>query len=211
MVFKKIDVPNIVKENDFQLGGLQDARQLIKWAFGAKQGDVSEAFSIGDNFVVAAVDKIQPEGLPDAKTARPMVEVTIRNLKKAEQIKTKLTATPTLESAAAAYNVKVATAGADSTLTFSSQIINGIGQEPKLIGAAFNKAYQAKVSEPIAGTNGVYVLKVNSIGTKPADSPEAIEKQAAERARQLSQQISSGWFESLKKLADIKDDRTSMY
>jgi peptidyl-prolyl cis-trans isomerase D len=209
--YKKIDVPTIVKENDFQLGGLQDARQLIKWAFEAKQGNVSEAFSIGDNFVVATVDKIQPEGLPDAKTGRPMVEVTIRNLKKADQIKTKLTATPTLETAAAAYNVQVATAGADSSLTFSSQIINGIGQEPKLIGAAFNKAYQVKVSEPIAGTNGVYVMKVNSIGTKPADAPEVIEKQATDRAKQLMQQISTGWFESLKKLADIKDERTALY
>ena len=99
---QKIDVPNVIKENDYQLGGLQDARQVIKWAFEAKEGDVSEPFSVGDQFVVAVVGKIQPEGLPDVKTVRPNVEQTVRNLKKAEQIKNKLTATPTLESAAAA-------------------------------------------------------------------------------------------------------------
>jgi len=206
---QKIDVPTLVKENDYQLGNLQDARQVVKWAFDAKEGDVSEPFSVGEQFVVAVVSKIQPEGLPDAKTIRPNVEFTIRNAKKAEQIKTKLTATPTLESAAAAYNVQVGTAGADSSLTFASGIINGIGQEPKLIGAAFNKAYQTKASEPIAGTNGVYVIKVNSVGTKPTDA--AIEKQNYDRARAIAQQMSYGWFDSLKKLASIKDKRIKIF
>jgi peptidyl-prolyl cis-trans isomerase D len=142
---RKIDIPVLVKENDYQLGALPDARQLIKWAFDAKQGEVSEAFNLNDQFVVAAVEKIQPEGLPDARTARPMVELTVRNKKKAEEISKKLGATPTLESAAAAYNVQIGSAGADSTITFSAQIINGVGQEPKVIGAAFNKAFQTKV------------------------------------------------------------------
>ena len=208
---QKIDVPNLIKENDYQLGGLQDARQVIKWAFDAKEGDVSEPFSVGDQFVVAVVGKIQPEGLPDAKTIRPNVEQTVRNIKKAEQIKTKLTATPTLESAAAAYDVQVGSAGADSSITFTASIINGIGQEPKLIGAAFNKAYQAKASEPIAGTNGVYVLKVNSVGTKSAESADVVEKQSQDRAKAITQQMSYGWFESLKKLATIKDKRSKIF
>jgi peptidyl-prolyl cis-trans isomerase D len=33
---QKVDVPELVKQNDHKLGGLQDARQLIKWAFDAK-------------------------------------------------------------------------------------------------------------------------------------------------------------------------------
>ncbi|MEP7145046.1 MAG: SurA N-terminal domain-containing protein [Ferruginibacter sp.] len=207
---QKIDVPDLIKPNDYRLGGLQDARQLIKWAFGAKQGEVSEPFSIEDQFVVAVVNKIQPEGLPDAKAARPMVELTIRNLKKAEQIIKKLTVTPSLESAAAAYKVQIGTAGADSALTLSAPIINGVGNEPKVIGASFNKSFQTKVSEPIAGTNGVYLIKVNSIGNKPADTPAAIAQQADQRTRGLAQQL-SGWFESLKKTADIKDNRSNQF
>ena len=207
---KKIDIPTLIKENDYQLGGLQDARQLIKWAFEAKQGEVSEAFNIQDQFVVAVLDKIQPEGLPDAKTARPMVELTVRNLKKADAITKKLGATSTLETAAAAYNVQIGSAGADSTITFGAQIINGIGQEPKVIGAAFNKAYQTKVSEPIAGTNGVYIVKVNSVGNKAADAPEVVAAQAADRTKTMLQTTYS-FFDSLKKQADIKDTRSKIY
>ena len=207
---KKIDIPTLVKENDYQLGALIDARQLIKWAFEAKQGDVSEAFNIQDQFIVAVVDKIQPEGLPDAKTARPMVELTVRNIKKAENITKKLSTAATLEAAAASYSVPVGSAGADSTLTFGAQIINGVGQEPKIIGAAFNKAYQTKMSEPIVGTNGVYLIKVNSVGNKPTDTPEVVAATAKEKTTAMVQTTYS-FFESLKKLADIKDNRSKIF
>ncbi|MBC7509599.1 MAG: SurA N-terminal domain-containing protein [Ferruginibacter sp.] len=207
---KKIDIPTLIKENDYQLGGLQDARQLIKWAFEAKQGDVSEAFNIQDQFVVAVLNKIQPEGLPDAATVRPMAELTVRNLKKAEQIVKKLSAASTLETAAAAYSVQIGNVGADSTITFGAQIINGVGQEPKVIGAAFNKAYQVKISAPIEGINGVYVLKVNSVGNKTTETSEAIATQAADRTKTMVQTTYS-FFESLKKMADIKDSRSKMY
>ncbi|MGG9970802.1 peptidylprolyl isomerase [Ferruginibacter sp. SUN002] len=205
---KKIEVPNLIKENDYQLGGLQEARQLIKWAFEAKEGDVSEPFNISDQFIVATVTKVQAEGLPDAKVARPLVEATVRNLKKADEIVKNLGATPSLASAAQAYKKEIAIAGADSTLTFGAQIVNGIGQEPKVIGASFNAAYQSKESAPIIGTNGVYVIKVNSIGTKPADAPDVAAEQEKNRKQSLRQQISYGWFEGLKKTADIKDERS---
>lgn len=201
---QKIEPPTLVKENDYSLGGMQDARQLIIWANGAKAGDVSEPFSIGDDFVVGVVTKVVPEGLPDAETIRPQVEYLVRNAKNAETIKAKLTATPTLETAVAAYpNLQVATAGADSSLTFSSSAINNVLNEPKLIGASFNKAYQTKVSEPIEGMTGVYVLKVNSTGTKNLDIPANSSKE-----KNMAQQMAYGWFEGLKKTAAIKDERS---
>ncbi|HMG82342.1 MAG TPA: peptidylprolyl isomerase, partial [Ferruginibacter sp.] len=200
-----------VKENAYELGSLHDARQVIKWAFDAKEGDVSDAFSVGDQFVVAIVTKIVPEGVPDPATARPMVEGIIRNLKKSNDITTKLGSSPTLESASTAYGRSVETAGADSSLTFASQIINGVGQEPKLIGASFNKAYQTAVSPAIPGLNGVYVIKINSFGTKADDAPELATEQDAEKMRNLMQEKSYGWFDALKKMATVKDERSKIY
>ncbi|HTB52621.1 MAG TPA: peptidylprolyl isomerase [Ferruginibacter sp.] len=207
----EINSNSVVGENDFQIGNLQDARQVVKWAFGAKEGEVSDAFSVGDQFVVAIVTKIVPEGLPDAATARPMVENIIRNNKKADEIIKKLGSSPTLQSASAAYGRPIATAGADSSLTFASQIINGVGQEPQLIGASFNKAYQTAVSAPIAGLNAVYVIKINSFGTKPDDAPEVAAQQALDQMRTLMQQKSYEWFDGLKKAATIKDERSKIY
>ena len=207
---KKLDIPTLIKANDYRLGALPDARQLIKWAFDAKQGDVSEPFNLNDQFVVAILDKVQAEGIPDANTSRSMVEYLVRNQKKADEITKKLSSATTLEAAAAAYNVQIGAAGADSMLTYNAQIINGVGQEPKVIGAAFNKAYQTKVSEPIAGNNGVFVIKVNSVGSKTADAPEVAAAQAAEKTKTMVQNTYS-FFESLKKGADIKDNRSKVF
>jgi len=208
---QKVSPPTIVKENDFRVGGLSDARQLVKWAFEAKKGDVSEPFNINDQFVVATVEKIVSEGTQDAATARPLTEGIIRNQKKAEIIAKKLGAAPSVEAAAAAYNKQVQTAGADSSIVFDGQIIPNIGQEPKVIGASFNKEYQSKPSGPIAGANGVYVIKVNSIGSKPADSPEVAAQQRKQREAALKNQVASGWFEGLKSQASIKDKRSEYY
>ncbi len=207
----KVDVPNIVKENDFQLGGLQDARPIVKWAFEAKEGEVSEPFTVKDDFVVAIVDRTVKAGVPDVNTARPMVEYAIRNMKKADEIKKKMNNPASLEAAASAYNLQVLTTGADSTLTFEAQIINGIGNEPKIAGAAFNKAYQTKVSPAIAGNTGVFVIKVNSVSAKEPLSPEM---QAQQKMNELNRGIQSALgqsFNALKKTAKIKDNRSKFF
>lgn len=208
---KEVDVPNPIKENDFQLGGLQDARQIIKWAYGAKQGEVSEPFSIKDDFIVAVVDRKIKEGTPDVKTARPLVESIIRNLKKADEIKKKLNNPSTLEAAAKVYNQQALTTGGDSTLTFDAQIINGIGNEPRVAGASFNKTYQSKVSPAIAGNTGVFIIKVNSISAKAPVTPEMAEQQKTAEINRALQSALGQSFTSLKKMATIKDYRSKFF
>ena len=202
----KVSNPALIKENDYMLGNLQNARDIIRWAFEAKQGEVSaEAFNLGNQYVVAVVEKVLEEGLPDAKTARPLAEAEVRNRKKADEIIKKLKAGTTPEEAAAVFGKTVETAGADSTLTFGANIMPGIGgSEPKLIGAAFNKEWQSKPSAPIAGTFGVYVLKVNGFGNKPAPSAEDAARMREQRLQSMKQQAGA-WFNALKEQATIKD------
>jgi len=206
---KKIATSNLVKESDYQVGQLQDARQLVRWAFDAKKGDVSEPYNINDQFVVAIVDKVYDKGgVQDAQTARPMAEAAIREEKKADEILKKLGSSPTLESAATVYNQQVLTAGADSSITFDAGIINGIGREPKVTGSIFNKDNQNKVTAPIVGKTGVYLIKVNSIGTKTADTPEAAAAFYKQRITAYRSQAVGNWFQALKDQATIKDKRS---
>lgn len=207
----KVDVPAVVKENDYQLGGLQDARAIVKWAFDAKEGAVSEPFNVSNQFVVAVVTKKVKEGLPDVKTARPLVESVIRNKKKADEIIKKIGKNSSLEAAAAAYQRQVLTTGADSTLTFNAAIINGVGNEPKVAGASFNKDYQTKVSPPIPGNTGVFLIKVNSINTKPQPPAAIAQQQKNMKAGQAMQSALGKSFEALKKMADIKDKRSRFF
>ncbi len=208
---KKVDVPTEIKENDYQFGALQDARAIVRWAWDAKQGQVSDPFSIKDNFIVAIVDKRLKEGIPDVSTARPQVEGIIMNNKKADIIKKKLNNPSTLEAAASAYNLQVLSTGDDSTLTFDAPIINGIGHEPKVEGAAFNKAYQTKVSPPIDGNSGVFVLKVNGVYPKAAANESLQKLQMNDELNKNVQATLSASFQELKSTADIKDYRSRFF
>ena len=207
---KMVEIPVTIKENDYAVGNMQDARSLVQWAFKAKKGDVSDPIIIGEDFLIATVNKIYKEGTQDAAIARPGAEAAVRNIKKADIIMAKLGGGPSLETAAAAYNKTVTMAGLDSSITMAAGIINGIGAEPKLIGASFNPANQTKVSGPIAGATGVYVIKVNSIQQKADPSPEAKASATSARTNALRQQAGN-WFEALKKQSDIKDSRSNYF
>ncbi len=205
---KVVEIPTTVKENDFSVGNMQDARTLVRWVFEAKKGAVSDPIAIGNDFVVATLNKIYTEGTQDAATARSGAEAIIRNQKKADIIIAKMGAT--METAAAAYSKQVQTIGADSTITLSSKIVNGVGPEPKLIGAAFNKEYQTKASPAFAGTSAVYMIKVNSIQPKIETTADQKGAQISSRLAGIRQQAGN-WFEALRKQATIKDSRSKFF
>lgn len=207
----KISVPNIIKENDANIGQMQDARQLVRWVFEAKKGDVSDPMPVDDQFVVAVVEKIYKEGVQDAETARPLAENAIREEKKFDQITKALGSNVTLEAAAAKYSKEVLSAGADSSVTFKSKIINNIGDEPKLIGALFNKASLNKVAAPVRGKQGVYVFKTNNIAEKAADPLEDKVQTRIQQTAALRGLAVSNWFEGLRKKATIKDSRSKFF
>ena len=208
---QKISVPTLVKENDAQIGQMQDARQLVRWVFEAKKGDVSDPMPVGDQFVVATVDKVYKEGTQDLETARPLAENAVREEKKAEQIITALGANPTLESASAKYAKQIKTAGVDSSLTFKAGRIDSIGVEPKLVGAIFNKANLSKVASPLAGKTGVFVFKVNSIAEKATDPKEDKVQNRLQQTSAMRNLATANWFEGLRKKATVKDNRSKFF
>ena len=210
MGLNKVTVPQMIKENDSRVGMMQDARSLVKWAFDAKKGEISDPFNIGEQFVVATVDKIMEEGTQDLETARPRAEIAVRQVKKGEEILKKLGNNPSPESAAATYALKDTTAGADSSLTYLAKAIQGAA-EPKLIGAIFNKDNQTKAAAPVVGNFGVYVFKVIGINTKTPETPEKVTQNKTLAEAQLRNQATSNWFDGLKNQASIKDSRSKYY
>lgn len=206
----KVDLPSEVKENDFQFGPYPDARNVVKWAMEAKQGSVSDPFSVGDDFVVVAVDKKLKEGTADVETARPTVEPILRNRKKAAEISKKMNNASSLEAVAQAFNMQVLQTGEDSTLTFNAQIINGIGNEPRVAGASFDKDFQSRISPAIAGNTGVFVIKVNQIGTKQIPAETLTQQQLMQHSQQVQMALQQS-FAGLRKIAKIKDFRSKFF
>jgi peptidyl-prolyl cis-trans isomerase D len=193
-----------IKANDFEIPGIGTARNIVRWVYEQDVNDVSEPFELGDNYVVALITSEEKEGLASVSAARPQVEGIIRDKKKAEKIKASIKG-KTLEAIAAGANSFVQRA---DSIGFGFSMIAGLGNEPKLVGAAFNKALINKVSEPIAANSGVYAVSVNGIAAKQADQdPSFFKDELLERTRGMMFRSAS----SFKKIAKIEDNRSKIY
>lgn len=198
-----------INKNDNNVPGLGDSRQLVRWVYDKDLGDISDPTEVGDKYIVAMIVSINKSGLQNVNVVRPTLEPIIRNLKKAQIIIDTKIKGSTLEEIAksAASSVQVA-----DSISFQSYIINGIGNEPKVLGAAFNKQLQGKVSTAIAGNTGVFVVKGESIfassslGSNPTTTKQQLENQLKMQAGNFNALVAS-----LKEAADIQDYRSDFY
>jgi peptidyl-prolyl cis-trans isomerase D len=160
---------------------------------------------VGEIYVVAMVTAVNKAGLMSVSEARPLVETLVRNQKKAKLIMDTRYKGNTLEAYATSTGAPARMA---DSLSFSAPFITGVGSEPKIVGAGFNKTLLGKVSEPIAGETGVFAIKVISTGAKAAISdPESIKQGLLQSAKMASYR----GLEALKKAANIKDYRSKIY
>ncbi|HQS25241.1 MAG TPA: peptidylprolyl isomerase [Sediminibacterium sp.] len=194
-----------IKQNDFTVGTMANTRSLVRWIYENKEGAVSDPTEVGDQIIVAMITNINKAGLMGANEARPLVEGLIRNDKKAKIIIDTKMKGSSLEEIAKSSGTSVLRA---DSLSFGSGFINGVGNEPKIVGAVFNKAIQGKSSDLIAGNSGVFAVKGETIAAKPADAlPETV-KQALIQNRKMATYRS---VEALRKAATVKDYRFSFY
>lgn len=196
-------VADNIKEMDYQIVGVGTSRSFIKWIYGNKPGTVSDPVSVGDQYVVALITGEKKEGIQSAAEARIMVEPTIRNKKKAARLVTKFGKYSSIEEAAKNTGQEVSQA---DSIRFGDNFKPGFGNELILIGAAFNKGYQEKVSPPLFGNTGVYALQVKNIGALPNDAANVDEQRKA-AAMQMKQTMGYSVMQALRDAATIKDTR----
>jgi peptidyl-prolyl cis-trans isomerase D len=197
---------NDVRENDFAVTGLGPNRQLVHWIYQHDAGEISDPIEIGgDRYVVALITAVNKAGLMSASEARPAVESIVRNEKKARIIIDTKFKGNTLAAYASSTGAQVLRA---DSLAFSAPFIAGIGSEPKIVGAAFNKSLMGKASEPIAGTTGVFSIKIESTGAKASMQDLNTMRQSM---IQNTRMTSYRGLDALKKSATIKDNRAKFY
>jgi peptidyl-prolyl cis-trans isomerase D len=197
-----------VKPLDYTIFGLGDSRELVKWVFDAKAGQVAEQpYLVGDKYVVPAVIAVYDEGTMPVEKARPLVEAKIRNNKKAESIIKKIGNANTLEAVAQTTGQTVIKA---DSIRFSQPNIPNVGPELKVAGLAFSKATQGKVSAPVVGELGVFVLRSDNVATVPSAGFDAGQQQKMLQQQQKS--FAARMIpEIIKKNAEIKDERYKFF
>ncbi|OYX86070.1 MAG: peptidylprolyl isomerase [Flavobacteriales bacterium 32-34-25] len=191
-----------VKAMDENFGALGNQRAIVRWAFedDSKVGSVKRFEVANVGHVIAIVKNIDDSGFAPLDQVRPFIETKLKKTKKAEMLKAKMTAT-SLEAIAKATGSKVEQAVA---VTLDNPVLNGgVGQEPRVVGNAFALAAN-KISAPIEGNTGVYVVKTTSVVKAPAikDVAPYVAKVKAQSAGDVNRVLPA-----LKDIADIKDNR----
>ncbi len=196
-----------LRTTDRTIAGFDNAREIIRWAFKAKKGDVSQPFEFPDKFVVAKLVEAREKGYAPLEQVKEQVKNSVIKEKKAEkfiqEFKQHL-ALGNIQSIAGKINLPVMDATA---ITFSSFSIPGVGIEPKVIASSAVMPLN-KISVPIKGNNGVFVINVTQ---RNKQSEMDIKQAQFQLMYDIQTRVDYQAFEALKKLANITDNRILFY
>lgn len=177
----------------------QDA-DILKWAFDKKTDKgASNLFtsSTGDYIVVHLVERFD-KGLANPSVVRQYVEPVLLH----EKV-TKLVDEQIGNGGLNAFASKFAARKGNATVNFSNSNLNGVGLEPKVVGASFGvKPNQS--SKAIAGTAGVfYIIPSNQQIQKNQKGSMILDN----LNRQLQGKFQQTLLQSLIQAADVVDNR----
>ena len=192
-------------ENARQVGPLENSRELVRWTFTAKPGEVSKAFEFGSRFVVAKLNDRREKGYSTIEQVKDQLTAEVRRDKKAEMLKAKLGKGGNLEAIAAANQQQVQSF---ENVSFASPMLGNSGMESYVVGYVMaSKA--GSVTPPLKGLNGVYVVQIVSFSDvkEPADLKEA----AAQVRSQLQSRSQYESYNALREKAGVTDKRSKFY
>jgi peptidyl-prolyl cis-trans isomerase D len=201
-----------IRENDKVLAGMQDAREVVRWAYNAKLNDVSEVFTLGSNFyIVAKLTGVSEKGKADFETVKEKVLADYRKERKAEMLVEKA------QTAITANSADINKLAADlqsfvvptTTQTFEAANVAYIGVDNLFIGTLFGTKEKGKILGPVKGDNAVYIYVLNNI-TK-GDNVTDYTDYKNEIRTQNAQRLEYGSFDLLKELYGTKDNRFRFY
>ena len=193
-------------ESADRLGSVEDTKEVTRWAFDAKVGQVSNIITVNNNyFIVAALKGINKEGYIPVNEVASRINSTLyaekAAEKKAAEVAEKVAGLETMEAVAEALNTTVST---KTGVAFSSLTSQGL--DPKFIGAA-SVAEDGKICGPVAGTIGVYVYKVTGRDTGAFFT----EDDAKNREAQLSQYSAQMVVPTMMDDVEVKDNRARFF
>jgi peptidyl-prolyl cis-trans isomerase D len=203
-----------VSENQRRITGLENARPLVRAAYEAEVGDLLEdpqgstIFDLGEDFVIATLSAATDEGVAPFEEVKDRVELAVIREKKAEILKEKASAAlegkTDMNAIAAELDTEVRSA---SNINFNAVQIPGAGMQPAVIGTAWTLETD-QISEPVKGTNGVFIVKVTST-TQGTD--QDVEAEQMRLAQNLTFRATSQAYNAHREVVKVEDKRAKFY
>ncbi|WP_324068113.1 MAG: peptidylprolyl isomerase [Flavobacterium sp.] len=192
-----------LKGFDEYVQGVGSQREIVRWSFNedTEIGDVRR-FEVPQGFVIAKLKDKNTSGLLPIDVAKQTVEPILKNQKRAEIIKKKMSGA-SLEAVAQKSGATVQPA---IGVSMKSPVLPNIGNEPKVVGKAFGLA-AGKTSEIIEGNSGMFMVRAKAV-TKAPEVPSYATYITQDRTQNQSYATSKA-YTALKDKAEIKDNRAN--
>lgn len=192
-----------LKGFDEYVQGVGAQREIVRWSFNedTEIGDVRR-FEVPQGFVIAKLKDKNTSGLLPIDVAKQTVEPILKNQKRAEIIKKKMSGA-SLEAVAQKSGATVQPA---IGVSMKSPVLPNIGNEPKVVGKAFGLT-AGKTSEIIEGNSGMFMVRAKAV-TKAPEVPSYATYITQDRTQNQSYATSKA-YTALKDKAEIKDNRAN--
>lgn len=207
------ETPSFIKGGMIPGIGVNEA--VSKFAFDKDLGDISEAFQVNGGVAIFKISEVKKEGVRPLDEVRNILQPRVMRKKKLEMMKSvvekqRSSMSDTVDlSSLASSDPRISV---QSTGQFSpTGAIPMIGRDNAFLGVAMTLPVQ-KVSQPVEGERGYYLIKV--LNRTPFDSASFNAQKnilAAQMLQEKKQRIVNGWLENLKAKADIEDLRDTFY
>lgn len=219
---KKTEENNLTKrlatvdKNEKTIAGMTNARDMIRQIYLAEEPgmiatkDGSIIFENGNTYTVAVLTEIDEEGIsPLSKVAGRIKQILVQK-KKAEQLEKELNAAKSGSESLLSIAQKTGTEVKEANeISFNSFQIPGAGIEPKVI-AASSVLEEGKISSPIAGNQGVYLILVNN-RTSEEITPEMVEQTKGGMQQANTYRTNYQAIQAILKNGEVKDQRYRFY
>ncbi|MEO6851677.1 MAG: SurA N-terminal domain-containing protein [Mucilaginibacter sp.] len=189
------------------LPGLDNAREVVRWAYKAEKGDYGDqVFVVGDQYVIPALTAIKPMGTLALGDVKKKIEPAVMNHVKAKMLTDKLqgamNGSSTIDQVAQKAGSNVMPV---QNVVLANPVIPGVSTEYKVVGAVFGSKPN-KLSSPVEGDHGVYVFVVDNF-INPAPLTNAV-REREQIAQALIQRSQNDVLDALKDKANVKDYRS---
>ena len=197
---------NKMLESSSRLGAIDNTKEVTRWAFEAKEGQVSNIITVNNNyFIIAALKGIHNEGYTPVKEVAAQISNILYGEKAAEkkaaEVAEKIAGLEDMNAIAEALGTTVSTKDGVAFSSLTSQ-----GLDPMFIGAA-SVAEDGKICGPVAGNIGVYVYKVTGRDTGAFFT----EDDAKTRDAQMTQYSTQMLIPVMMDDAEVKDNRARFF
>ena len=192
------------RSDEHYVGDVKSTREALKWVFDAKPGEVSPLYECGENdhLLVVALEAINPAGYVNINKVSDMLRSEVLRNKKAEQIMGQMKG---FNSLAQVKGMKDAISDTVKHVTFNAPAFISVtrASEPA-ISAYASKTELNKVSAPIKGNAGVYMIQVYN-QEKSAEKFDAKKEETA--LSNMAARYAGQCIYELRDKAEIVDQR----